>query len=375
MKFFILVNSLSNGGAERVASLWANGFARRGNEVFLILYSMKNVPYTYAVDNTIHIINIGGLLSKFCSKFLKLEIIRKRKLNVLVRKYHPDVIIGVMQPWAECAYDIAKKMGIPVVNTEHFSLEWPNIAPGRTRKHKEKIYEWNKKYDYVTVLTKKDKACLDSIIKNVTVLPNPLPFEPHIDFKVKDNIILAVGRLDGWYVKGFDLLIRAWAGIAPKYKDWKLQILGRYREKSLYLLNSIVEKYNLGNQVEFVGYQEDVLTYYQKASIFVLSSRYEGFGMVLLEAMSQGCACIACDYKGRQREIINGDNNGILCKTNDVEALQYSINELIENDGYREMLQMNAYERSKYFELDHIMSIWDGIINKINEKGIQSNSL
>lgn len=133
------------------------------------------------------------------------------------------------------------------------------------------------------------------------------------------------------------------------------------------------EKYH----IEFLGFQKDIEKLYQEASIFVLSSRYEGFGLVLIEAMSQGCACVACDYKGRQREILSplqGDSlkvngysdhgieateNGILCEPEDVEALAEAIKKMIEDDEYREGIRANAIERSKYYSIENTMDRWE----------------
>ena len=96
-----------------------------------------------------------------------------------------------------------------------------------------------------------------------------------------------------------------------------------------------------------------------------MSSRYEGFGMVLIEAMSQGCACIACDYKGRQSEIIQNDSQGIICPVEDVDSLASAIERMILDKSYREKCQYNAIERSKFYSLDNTMDRWETIINNI----------
>ena len=134
------------------------------------------------------------------------------------------------------------------------------------------------------------------------------------------------------------------------------------------------EKY----RIEFLGFRKDIEELYKKSSIFVLSSRYEGFGLVLIEAMSQGCAPVACDYKGRQREILNPSSalpegegepnrkieiteNGILCEPDNVEALASAIRKMIKDDNYRERIQHNATTRSKDFIKEKIMNKWNDI--------------
>ena len=119
---------------------------------------------------------------------------------------------------------------------------------------------------------------------------------------------------------------------------------------------------------------------YKKSEIFVLSSRYEGFGLVLIEAMSQGCALVACDYKGRQREILNPSSalpegegepnrkieiteNGILCEPDNVETLAAGLQKMMEDEDYRKRVLLNVVERSKFYDIEHTMSRWEYLIN------------
>ena len=99
----------------------------------------------------------------------------------------------------------------------------------------------------------------------------------------------------------------------------------------------------------------------------MLSSRYEGFGLVLIEALSQRCACIACDYFGRQSEIIENGINGIICNTENVEELQSAISKVLGDDLLRKQLQNNSlYNINKYNEID-IAKKWEVLINKIRK--------
>ena len=119
---------------------------------------------------------------------------------------------------------------------------------------------------------------------------------------------------------------------------------------------------------------------YKKSEIFVLSSRYEGFGLVLIEAMSQGCALVACDYKGRQREILNPSSalpegegepnrkieiteNGLLCEPDNVETLAAGLQKMMEDEDYRKRVLLNVVERSKFYDIEHTMSRWEYLIN------------
>ena len=120
----------------------------------------------------------------------------------------------------------------------------------------------------------------------------------------------------------------------------------------------------MADSVDFPDYQSDIQPYYQRAAIFVLSSRYEGFGLVLIEAMSQGCACVACDYKGRQSEIVTNGVDGMTCEPDHVEALAQAIKKLIADDELRAQLQVNAIRRAEDFSIGHIMDRWEGLLTK-----------
>ena len=161
-------------------------------------------------------------------------------------------------------------------------------------------------------------------------------------------------------------MIKAWGKVAHRHPDWILQIAGSASKDINYrkILDFISEA-NVQHSVNLLGFCEDVQSLYKDASIFVLSSRYEGFGMVLTEAMSQGCACIACDYKGRQQEIIRDPSEGIVCSPDDVNELAEAIDRMICDDDYRKAVQIRSVERSNDFSLEKIMDKWNTIMNEI----------
>lgn len=371
MKILIMVHNLTGGGAERVAALWAEGFVLRGYEVGIVLNCNHKTPMTYKIPSSVKRYNIAGnhyvnWIANKLYRILGLDIYYIRNLRRVIKDFKPEVAICVLQPWAEWSRKASVGMNIKIVNTEHNVFKKPNDAkynPMTTKLYEEK-YVWNKRYSHVTVLTEVDKRCAEKTLDNVSVLPNPLAFVPCTIIPSKKKVILAVGRLNAWHVKGFDLLIKSWGRICLKYPEWKLQIAGNDRKGAQQYLQTIADNHGVGSQLEFLGYRENMLSVYQDASIFVLSSRYEGFGMVLIEAMSQGCAPIACDYEGRQREIITSDDEGIICPVEDVNALAEAMKKMIENEIYRKNTQINAIKRSRYYSIDNIMDKWEEVIEE-----------
>jgi glycosyltransferase involved in cell wall biosynthesis len=201
-------------------------------------------------------------------------------------------------------------------------------------------------------------------------MPNPLTFSPSFHPEEKQTYILAAGRLDSWYVKGFDLLIEAW-GKAIKCLDeekrnkWYLYIAGQGSNSTIEFLKKRCQYSSVSDSIVFGGYQSDMKQLYNRASIYVLSSRSEGFPMVLIEAMSQGCACVATDFKGRTREILRDDNDGIICLPDDVDGLCKGLISLIQHEDLRKNLQNNAYIRSFDFSSDKIVCRWESMISDI----------
>ena len=426
MKIIVVVSRLSYGGAERVAVLWANCLVKRGYEVFLV--SNLQDDRTYQVDKRVKLCNLFAYSQNKVKKWGS-AIINIRKI---AKKERPDVIIGVMKTCSLVAKMGTIGMNIPIIMTEHNSFERPASAPLPKNDYFFKYYV-NRLYHHVTVLTTPDKEFIGNRLHRVSVLPNPLLLPPVEEIPSKERIVLAAGRLDDWHCKGFDVLIKAFSklvqglrfkvqgSLQPSSEElivnserWKLQIAGTGSEESLNYLKGLCKEYGVEEYVEFLGFQKDIEKLYQKASIFVLSSRYEGFGLVLIEAMSQGCACIACDYKGRQKEIlrsltpnpspkgegelptegsgaaepetrnskletrntetetrnshVEACETGILCEPDDVDALAEAIRKMMTDDDYRESVRMKAVERSKFYSLENTTQRWEKLLHTIVKK-------
>lgn len=392
MKICIVCPRLCHGGAERVAVSLANGFVGRGHEVmfFADLYEEQ----TYVFNDAVKVQNLVPQTKNKLKKWSgAVKLLRKQ-----LKYDKPNAIIGIMPLCSIVAKLASTGMGIPVIATEHNSNERPMSAPMPLFI---KFYKFflSKFFSRVSVLTEVDRNVIGNRIKNVVVMPNPLVLSPVVNVTIKNKIILAAGRVDNWHVKGFDVLIRAWGRVNGQLKidngklssngePWKLVIAGVWRNpETRTYLDGIAEKSGVLDKIEYTGFVEDMQSLYQEASIFVLSSRYEGFGLVLIEAMSQGCACVACDYKGRQREILNPAQDksletrnlnletrnrkfetcdtGILCEPDNVEALASAMEKMITDDEYRESVRKSAIERSKYYSIENTMDRWEALLKQV----------
>lgn len=356
MNIVFCTHKLADGGAERVISLWANGFVQQGDTVSIILRSTDS-RIQYELPNGVKVYYLNA---KECGR-LTTFISRISNLREQLDEINPDYVITALSSWGLWAYLASIGRKRIVINTEHNTFERPDFAP-MTRSLYFYKYIVNKLFPFITVLTQADKDFIGKRLKNVVVLPNPLAFEIPATVPEKKKIVLAVGRIDAWSVKGFDVLINAWNLVARKFPEWELQIVGPGSEESFSYLRSMVDIDLLDRSIKFMGPSSDMLHYYKSASILVSSSRYEGLGMVIFEAMSQGCACVASDYKGRQVEIIRNEKEGIICETGNIEALANSISKMITDDVYRESVQKQSLARAHYYSLNNIMAIWNNLL-------------
>ena len=374
MKIFLVCNSLGGGGAERVHVNLANGFAQRGHEVYLI--ADVNQPASYPVDEQVHVL---PLCPQSTNKLKKwggaVSMLRKN-----IKKYKPDVVIGNMHLCSSVSRIAAVGTHTPVVMTIHHALE-------------SKEYKFSKfdvimdrfspqLYSSTTVLTEADKEVMNNKYhqkKNIIVMPNPLTYTPievandgqminALGEKIKkEKVIFAAGRLDSWKYKGWDILINAAKESRPLLlkENWKICIAGGGTKETEQFLESLRQNAGVADCLQFIGYRTDMKALFQKASIFCLSSRSEGLPMVLIEAMSQGCAPVACENLGRTKEIITNEKEGLLFKTADVNDLAKQLSRMITDNEYRKNVQQVAVKRSAYYQIDHIIDLWEDMLNRL----------
>lgn len=367
MRILIIVQSLTGGGAERVAASWANGLDRHGHTVSIL--TNCNIPQTYPTNSTVHIIPFIShskkkfiLLKNFLNKILSF-IKLSNQIRLIINKFSPDVIINVLyiSSYSILLGRLISRHHPIIIQTDHNAYERPMGIKFQKGQWRNKFID-NRFFDKVTVLTKADKEIASKTLSNVEVLYNPLFFHPVDKIPPKEKIILAVGRLDAWHYKGFDVLITAWEKLYTRHPEWRLHIVGNGSSNNIEMLKTLAG--DAKESIHIKPFTSDIIEEYRKASVFVLSSRYEGWGLVLVEALSQGCACIACDYKGRQAEIIKDGENGLLCHPNDEDELAKTINEIVDNDELRHYLQSNAADSVKRFDENIIVSDLESIIGR-----------
>lgn len=357
MKVCFYIESLGWGGAENVTALIAGQLAQNGHEVSIL----TDVFY----QSSYNISRLVTIIPLFHNKDDRRGVGRTFRAIKTIRRYVkrecPDVSVAIMPAMFRLLFFATIGLKHKIVASDHTSFD-RNLG-FRNKFIRFYLYKFA---DAVTVLSQVDYDYLGKRLPQKVVMPNPLAFNCIKEINVqRKKRILAAGRLDAWFIKGFDLLIEAWSDVVKKHPDWTLEIAGGGAEKSQQELIKIIENNNVISNTSLIGFQQNIDELMRSSEIFVLSSRVEGFGMVLIEAMSQGCACVSFDCGGRQSEIIENNKNGIIISDYNTKLLSNAINILIEDDNLRYELAYNASNSAEKYSLPTIANRWENLLSKL----------
>lgn len=375
MRIVYCTGALYNpGGAERVLISKANYLADTGHhEVFVITADQWDKPFCFALNKKIQFIDasVHSLVPKrvipLLTKRLLLPKIVKHYQSI-IDEIQPDIIIvnelGYDDEVIPKLHTAAKK-----IREFHSSHEAVKMMIKAKKDWKSRLqlgyvnrqsYRQFNKFDCVVLLTETDckKVNYDTLTE---VIPNTLS-KPEIECsRLEERKVITVGRLDN--LKNHIEQIEVWAEVVCEHPDWTLHIYGEGPEKKR-LQQAILER-GLDKNVFLEGICTDLTKMYQTSSFFLFTSLAEGFGMVLIEAMSLGLPCISYDCSCGPSEIIDNGVNGWLVPIGDTKMLTEKTIELIRNSEMRIKMGSAAYEKSKYYFPENIMPRWELLFNKL----------
>jgi glycosyltransferase involved in cell wall biosynthesis len=357
-RIVVFVSSLAAGGAERVASELVNHWSDAGRDVTLITLDGTSTDF-YELRPGARRVALGLMRSASGGSAVVENLIRARALRRAVGAIHPVAMVSFCDVTNVLALVALLGSGIPVIVSERVDPRSHRIPATWSALRRllyplaravvvqtEPIAAWAREF------VRADRV---HVIPNFVRLPERLRSPACADLPARPPRVVAVGRLTTQ--KGFDLLLRALARAADA--SWVLEIAGEGPERGA--LEALASELGIRERVRFLGVVRDVPSLLAAAELFVLSSRYEGFPNVLLEAMAAGTACVSFDCPTGPRELIRDRVNGMLVRNGDVEALASSIVELLRDPAHRARVGAAAADSVRDFSVDGIARRWEAL--------------
>lgn len=323
---------------------------------------MTDLEINYSEDNE------KGAWKKITG-YLRKRKEHKRKLTALLLKEKPNIVVSLYPSESSFIPDIkdGSRKVLELHYCKFFRLQYGRkgllgwIDKLRTRQDEQIV----RRFDKFVVLTNEDRGYWGNL-PNIEVIPNAAMHVSDAYSDVMNKRVIAVGRLD--YQKGFDRLIQAWELVqyTGKFTDWKLDIFGQgeWRE----MLQQMIDKAELQNTVCLNRPTKQIGEEYVKSDLLVMSSNYEGFPMVMIEAMACGLPVVSFDYKCGPKDIIQTGINGLLVPNGDIQALADAMMKVMEDEAYRKMLSLNARKVVDTYSEQAVMSQWIRLFTSITAK-------
>lgn len=373
---YCLPQLFHHGGIERIVSIKANYLVEvYGYDVTIVVANQKKQVPFFKLNEKIKIIDLNldyditlslPILKRFIER-RKLHKLHKQKLSNILFNLHPDITISTFTQ--ESAFLPNIKDGSKKILESHFCRGYKILMVNSL---KQKFFYflrcWQEeniiipKYDQFVVLTDEDKNLWKNKINNVISIPNILSFrnvEKYADLKSKTAI--AVGRLDSQ--KGFDTLINMWAEIVKQCKDWKLNIFGQGEDEDY--LNQLICKLNLKGSVFINRPDKNIQQRYLESSLLLMTSNYEGWGLVLTEAMQCGLPVVAFACKCGPKDIINNGVDGFCIPYKNKNLFVNHAIQLMNDEKLRFTMGYNARNNIQRYSIDNVMPKWHDLFNKL----------
>lgn len=344
-KLLILAKDISsNGGGERVGVNLANELCKYYDLEFVSFFKENEKPH-FNLNENIKTHYISKLKSRnFLYKFFMKSIYRyilSLKICFFIRRQNFDFILandGFFVPFFKNKH------------TRYIRL-WHLQAP----KRKKKIFA---KLDTLVILSKKELSTWQSYHKDIRIIPNFLSQIPEQNANLKQKKILSIGRMDRGDPKGFFRLLELFKLVLAdeNLRKWKLCIVGDGILKES--LKARVKELGLCQNIEIKDFTKNIENEYLNASIYVMTSYFEGFGMVLAEASSYALPCIAFDVNAGPSDIIDDDKTGFLIEDKNLKAYAKKLSYLMKDENLRANFAKNAKQKAKEFSKEKIIKEW-----------------
>lgn len=363
---YCIAGTRHSGGMERVLANKANWLVEHGHKISVITTDQYGEPDFFDMDSRIarydlginYEANNGGSIFNKIALYPSKQFKHKRKLKNLLMNLKADVVISMGCNEIGLLHGIND--GSKKVLEIHFSrfkrLQYNRRGLWRVI---DSYRHWQDKkiasrYDNFVVLTEEDLQLWGKDMKNISVIPNAHPFRLEVPAQCKSRTVLAVGRFT--YQKGFDRLLEIWSRLINSHPGWKLRIVGSGELKNDYIEK--IERYGIADSVTLADTGRDIKAEYCNASIYAMTSHYEGLPMVLLEAQASGLPIVSYTCHCGPRDVVTDGVDGFLADDGDVTAFVDKMGLLMDDEGLRVKFGAAAYLNSLKYTTDAIMNRW-----------------
>ena len=383
MKLILCIHSTYNpGGMERVLLNKVRYLVdEKGWDVAVVTTDQHGRPSFYPFPEGVRMIDLGVNYSDdngrpFMQKllgYLRRRQVHKKRLKALLEEERPD-IVDCFYP-GECSFVPSLKDGSKKVMELHQSKLFHHqynrsglmgLADKVRALMDERLV---RRFDRFVVLTQEDKEMWGDM-PGIRVIPNAANFiaDKYSDCSAKR--VIAVGRLD--YQKSFDRLIQVWEKVHLQMPQWRLDIFGQGEWQEM--LQRMIDERGLQEVVKLNAPTKNIGKEYSESSMLVMSSHYEGFPMVMIEAMACGLPAVCFDFKCGPRDIISEGENGLIVPDGDIEGMAEAMVRLMKDDDLRKMMGENAKKVVEKYSEDRVMGLWVNLYEEISRLALRPRS-
>ena len=374
---YVVGGLLTPNGMSQVLSQKINWLAENTDyELYMILTEKAREPLFYKISPKVKCINFNINFDELDTMPIHQKIIHyirkqrkyKKKFHNYLMKLKPDITISTIRReinFINSIPDGSLKIGEIHFNRSNYREFNKSFLPKWVNRlitqywRRQLLKELNKLAVFIT-LSQEDAIDWKADLDNLMVIPNPLAYYPEKSSTCENKKVIAVGRYT--YQKGFDILIEIWERISVKYPDWELNIYGS-GDSTPY--QQLIKEKKLHKHIRCHPATNDIYNKYTESSIFAFTSRYEGFGLVLAEAMSCGLPCVAFACPCGPKDIINEGEDGFLSSPGNTLDFTTKLGVLIRNEEMRKTMGQKAKENISRFKEENIMKQWVELFERI----------